>query len=328
MAIYMHIPHQRGTVKARSYNGWIEAQGFSFGTEREISTVPGNTANRIYSPTHTTEILIYKITDQTSPFFFSEACTGKSIDQVKIDVVETSGLPFIQYLLDNVIVSEYTIFIIENGVPIEAISLNFTHLEIRYISYEQGRAIPTSTKAQTGSSPTHVAKLRRHVEKQTDEGFKLFVATVYGKAANQSETAWKAIGSVIINRVQNKRFLHHLHDHYLKCETTSEVIIFTGFDAYTRKTREFNLAMAFLEGRLQNPPQNLSHMIDALKPIYYTGKVTTNAILYYSPKTQARKHLENPRKYLEKPKWRFSEISEVTIPGLSSNDDFKFFRYK
>lgn len=75
------------------------------------------------------------------------------------------------------------------------------------------------------------------------EEFNLFVATVWGEAASQSEVAWQAVGSVIINRVGNQLWARY---HFNKSVTS--IIQHTGFDAAagTKKNREFKKALRYL----------------------------------------------------------------------------------
>ncbi|MBS0351250.1 MAG: hypothetical protein JSR33_08715 [Proteobacteria bacterium] len=60
---------------------------------------------------------------------------------------------------------------------------------------------PIRARAQVGCWPDLSTYIKRKIQTKTPEGFNLFVATVYGEAGgvhNSRETAWRAIGSVII----------------------------------------------------------------------------------------------------------------------------------
>lgn len=328
MAIYMQIPHQKGVVTTQSHHGWIAVLGFSFSAERTIQDSLNNTSNRILSAAHVTEAMIYKSLDGTSPFFFSEACVGKAISKISIDVIGESGSPLVKYKLDNAIVSEYDSFIIADDIPIEAVSFNFTHLEMIYISYEQGIAKPIAVKLQTGSKPRQATELKQHIKNRSNEGFKMFVATLYGEAANESEVACQAIASVVINRVDNKRFVHGPKGDRKKLTSPFEVIQYTGFDAYTRPNKPYYEALKYLNNPSEKMPPRLNKIVNLLKPIYFENRLTTDAVIYYSPKAQHTLHLKFPDTYREKPDLKFNELVEVKVPGLLSTDDFLFFKYK
>ncbi|MBI5447326.1 MAG: type VI secretion system tube protein Hcp [Gammaproteobacteria bacterium] len=333
MTIYLHVPNQKGNVTAKGYEGWIEATGLTFSAEREALASPDNTSNRIFSHIQAHEIHLFKDADRTSPFFFSEACTGKAIPEVTIDVVTATNMPLIQYKLENVLVSEYDFFAISDDQPIEALAFNFTHLEIRYFSNEQGLPGPISAKVQTGSKPSHAAQLKRQLTKRSDEGFKLFVATVYGEAAGQSEAAWQAVASSIINRVNSKYFRCGEKGHTLICSSTDEVITQPSwYEAYGSKNKTFRIAWHYLSNQNTSKPPHLDRMITLLKPIYYDNKLTTDADHYYSPNAQKNGHDKNPEKYTSViPGWVLRgksrhELVDVNIPRLQVNDDFRFLK--
>lgn len=327
MTIYIRIPQQKGSVTAKNNQDWIEILHFSFSVDREIYTTPGHVCNRICSDINADEIQIYKTVDKASAYFFSESCTGKAISEIDISIVNAQGMPIIQYKLDNVIISGYELFADEDDTPHETISLNFTDVEVRYSSIEGGVVKPISVKARTGSRASDLVRLHRHIENRSPEGFNLFVATVYGEAAAASEVAWQSIGSVIINRVNNRRFKHGPKHHTVRYCDTDEVIKLTGFDAFTNKNIPYQGALAYMTRKSTAKPVKIDHLINILKPIYFEHKTTTDAELYFSPNEQKREHELDPKHYPEKPRWNYNEITQVHIHNLAANDDFAFFKY-
>ena len=155
-----------------------------------------------------------------------------------------------------------------------------------------------------------------------DEEFILFVATVYGEAASQSEVAWRAVASVIMNRVG-----HPLWKKNEMNKTVTSVIKCTGFDAI-HKQKNFIKAFAFLSGEkeaLNTFEKNImKKMIEDLKPIYYEKQVITTANHYYSPNEQLRQHNLDPDNYPAVPKFA-KYYKEVKITELKVHDDFKFY---
>lgn len=317
MTIYLQIPEQKGAVTEQGYRNWINVLGLSFSTDK---------ASKSLLQGH--EIFIYKQLDHSSPFFFTQACGGQVIPHIKIDITETAHTPYIQYELENVLISEYDSFSISDDTPIESIGFNYTHLTMRSTSYENGIAKSYSFRMDIGSKPSPQVQLKRHITTRSDEGFKLFVATVYGEAANQSEVAWQAIASVIINRVDNKRFKYDKEGQGTRFYSPSEVIMLSGFDACKEQTPLFKFAFSFMNNEKKPENVKIMHLINTLKPIYYQNKVTTNATMYYSPTAQHWLHEHNPKKYPVKPKWNYPELEEVQVTGLLNTDDFKFFKYK
>jgi hypothetical protein len=154
--------------------------------------------------------------------------------------------------------------------------------------------------------------------------FSLFVATIYGEAGNSSEAAWTAIAHVIVNRVGTRE--------WTAFQTVTAVIQNTGFDAYTQQTTPFKHALAAMKHRAAHHVNSVvERIIKAVRPVYLEQGVdtTSNAVLYYSPKAQAILHKAHPKLYPnETPPWKFELLKEITVPGLRSTDDFKFFAYK
>lgn len=154
-----------------------------------------------------------------------------------------------------------------------------------------------------------------------DEPFRIFLATIYGESALAKEPTWKAIASVILNRVG--------HREWKKYQTPLAIIANTGFDAFRQENIPYRNAYRVLG----NPPtipatSPLLRLQAAVEPLY-RGEVPSMAgiVLYYSPRAQAALHLAKPELYHSIPKWNFDEIEAVAVPGAES-DDFRFYKYK
>ncbi len=154
-----------------------------------------------------------------------------------------------------------------------------------------------------------------------DEQLKVFLATIFGEAAACSPAAWRAIASVILNRVATGEWRKH--------RTPLAVIAHTGFDAFTHQNAPFLTALRLLENPdAVTPDSPLGKLMEAVLPLYGGREPrTTDAVLYYSPKAQAQLHKKNPRKWPAAPAWRFELLEAVDVPG-TERDDFLFFRYR
>jgi hypothetical protein len=174
-----------------------------------------------------------------------------------------------------------------------------------------------------------VVDKRGVVPDKISKEFKLLVSTVYGEAAGCSETAWRTIGHVIMNRLHDSGCKYFAPASYR--ESVTSVISQSGFDAYTQKNKPYLSASAYFDNERKPLNNNLEKMIKLLKPIYDKTETdfTNGAVLYYSPRAQEIFHKENPNMYPEKPRWKFDELQEIAIPSLDLNkDDFKFYKYK
>jgi type VI secretion system secreted protein Hcp len=76
--------------------------------------------------------------DKTSPLFFAESCVGQG-KTAKIHMAQTSSTgieTYMEYTLTNTLISGYNVM--SNGDrPVEAISLNFTKVEMKYTTWNE-----------------------------------------------------------------------------------------------------------------------------------------------------------------------------------------------
>jgi hypothetical protein len=164
--------------------------------------------------------------------------------------------------------------------------------------------------------PLTKSRAKENKSKVPADEFKKFVAIVYGEANICSETAWIAIGHVIVNRVGKFD--------WARCKTVTQVILQrNAFEAYGKNN--YSTAYKYLSQNTKNNKSNplIDRMIEVLRPVYDGDDtdITSGAVLYYSPKTQ--KALGR-----KKPNWNYALLDEVKIEGLEATDDFKFYKYK
>ncbi len=155
-----------------------------------------------------------------------------------------------------------------------------------------------------------------------NEDFRIFLATIYGEAAQSSTGAWRAIASVIMNRVHNREW-HSL-------TTPRAVIENSGFDAFKFKNQPYQHAFsAFLPAAPAPLPARFRVLEDAVRAIYEREELPTSAaVLYYSPKAQAALHVQDPKHYQPTPIWDFGKLEQVRPAGVLPTDDFRFFKYR
>ncbi len=148
----------------------------------------------------------------------------------------------------------------------------------------------------------------------------LLVTTIYGEADACSENSWRAIANIIMNRVGVREWSQY--------KTPVEIVKYTGFDAYKDRNVPYLEAEAYFKNR-DYSNENIERMIQVIMPILRGEEddITQNAVLYYSPETQAAMHKKEPQKYKEVPDFALSSsVEEVKITG-TENDDFRFFKY-
>lgn len=145
-SIYMHIPNIQGSCTELSHKDWITIDSLSWRIRRNVTMRVGKGNNRESDIPAFSEVLIMKSADASSSMLFAQACSGKVIPQIQIDICITgdSLKPYSQYTLYDVIVSHY-----EDSVQHDAnqpnpnkelVALNFTKIEKKFTPYDSSHS--------------------------------------------------------------------------------------------------------------------------------------------------------------------------------------------
>lgn len=150
MAIYIEYDGIQGNVTADGFADHIKVLSLNFGVGRGISMEPGNLANREATRPSLSEVTFSKLADNSTTSLFKESVTGAAGKLVKIKFVQTGAdavTTFMDYELEDCLVSSYSISADADGDPVETISLSFAKLMVNYHDFD---------KANTGKSPMRV----------------------------------------------------------------------------------------------------------------------------------------------------------------------------
>ena len=138
MTIYMKIDGIKGNVDAEGHQGWIEASSLNWGVKRRIQSTTGLVKDRESSAPAISSVRVSKLMDAASPYIFTEACTGKG-KKIEIHLVKTDAgklESYMEYKLDDALIADYSVNTAGDR-PTEALSLNFTKLEMKYIPWKE-----------------------------------------------------------------------------------------------------------------------------------------------------------------------------------------------
>ncbi|WP_347330413.1 Hcp family type VI secretion system effector [Marinimicrobium locisalis] len=150
MAIYLEYEGIKGNVTAEGYKDHIAVQSLSFGVGRGISMEPGNLSNREATRPTVSEVTLTKVADNSATALFKEAVTGSAGKKVTIKFVQTGAdkvTEYMDYVLEDVLVSGYQISGSGDGDPVETISLSFSKVMVNYNDFD---------KSNKSSSPQRV----------------------------------------------------------------------------------------------------------------------------------------------------------------------------
>jgi len=150
MAIYIEYKGIKGNVTADGYADHISAISLHFGVSRTVSMEPGSMSNRESSRPQLDEIEITKRVDSSAAALFKESVTGSAGKQVIIKFVRTGTEKveeFMDYTLEDCIVSGYEISASADDEPMETITLSYSSIMVNYKDHD---------KSNTAGSPQRV----------------------------------------------------------------------------------------------------------------------------------------------------------------------------
>ena len=139
MAIYMKYDGINGNVTADGYANHIALNSVSFGVGRGISMEAGNLTNREATRPTISEVSITKFADTSVTSLFKESVTGSAGKTVVIKLVRTGGdkvQEYMNYTLENCLVSGFSISADAEGEPVESITLSFSKIMISYNDFD------------------------------------------------------------------------------------------------------------------------------------------------------------------------------------------------
>ena len=150
MAIYLQYDGIKGNVTADGYKDHIAVDSVQFGVGRGISMEPGNMSNREATRPSVSEVTLTKVADNSVTAIFKEAVTGSAGKKVVIKFVRTGAdkvQEFMDYTLEDCLVSGYSMSATGESDPSETITLSFSKIMINYNDFD---------KTNKASSPQRV----------------------------------------------------------------------------------------------------------------------------------------------------------------------------
>jgi len=139
MAIYFSFDGIKGNVTADGYKDHIALMSCDFGVARGISMEPGSLSNREVSRPTISEITVTKKADNSVTGIFKEAVTGAAGKKAMIKFVRTGAdkvQQFMDYTLENCLVSGYSISAHGDEDPLETITLSFSKIMVNYNDHD------------------------------------------------------------------------------------------------------------------------------------------------------------------------------------------------
>lgn len=157
MSVFLYIPDIKGGATEENHKEWVRVDSIQFGVGRSVSTPHGAATSREASTPNVSEIHVTKPMDNSSIELFGWSVSKYDAKNLKIDIVTTGRKdPFTQFLLENAVISGYSVSASGDGMPMESISFNFTKLEQKFLpvgaDMKSGNAVRKGFDIATGKA--------------------------------------------------------------------------------------------------------------------------------------------------------------------------------
>ncbi len=151
MALYMRIDNLKGSTTIANYEDWIPIAATYFDVSQPHSAVIDEDSTSFQQPPHFTDLEIVKPIDSTSPQLFTYTCQSKLIKRIDIHSLKTNAHPFLQYRLDNAVISSQRLFTNEHASQTyEILTIKFKRIETKIIPQDSNQqASPAVTAGYT-----------------------------------------------------------------------------------------------------------------------------------------------------------------------------------
>ncbi len=143
MAVYIEYEGIPGNVTAEGFANHISVHSIQFGVGRGITMEAGHMANREATKPSLSEITFTKNADVSSTLLFKESVSGAAGKKVKIKFVQTGAdavVPFMEYQLEDCLVSGYSLSAGGESDPVESISLSYAKITVVYSDFDKKNA--------------------------------------------------------------------------------------------------------------------------------------------------------------------------------------------
>jgi len=143
MAIYLEYTGVKGNVEAAGYEDCIAITDIQFGVSRGISMECGNLNNRESTRPILNEVVITKPADISCIGLFQESCVGKDAIKATFTFVRTGSSAvdkFMDYVLEGVLISGYSMTCDAENEPVETITLSYTKILVNYYDFDKDNA--------------------------------------------------------------------------------------------------------------------------------------------------------------------------------------------
>lgn len=142
MAILLHREGIKGEASDKNHKDWMNVVSWTWGAKRSVTSSTSTQGDRESSNAVISDLKISKYMDSATPKLFLESVCGTGKDVI-LRLTKTGkgegGDVYMEYVLKNAIISEYTVGGHEEDIdrPTENITISFVEVEVKYTPYDE-----------------------------------------------------------------------------------------------------------------------------------------------------------------------------------------------
>jgi type VI secretion system secreted protein Hcp len=129
MGLYMQYPGLTGDATESGFQNWITLTSVHFGTSRNVAASVGSTKSREASTPTISDITVTKALDAASAGLFRASVSLGQGQTVQIAFTKTGGETYLQYTLNEVIISGYQIGTTGDR-PVETVNISCAQFQM------------------------------------------------------------------------------------------------------------------------------------------------------------------------------------------------------
>ena len=132
---FLKIDGIKGESTDDKHKDWIEILSYNWGVSQMASASASTSGGGTSQRADFQDLSIVKTLDSASPLLFKACAKGDHISEVKIELCRAGGdkLTYMEYTMNNVIISSVSTGGGGGGEPTESITLNYGKINLNYI---------------------------------------------------------------------------------------------------------------------------------------------------------------------------------------------------
>ena len=136
---FLKIDGVEGESTDDKHQGWIEILSYNWGISQTASASASSSGGGTTQRADLQDLSIVKLLDSATPKLFLACAKGDHIDEVKVELCRAGGdkLTYMEYIMNNVIISSVSTGGGGGGEPTESVTFNYGKIKLNYIKQQR-----------------------------------------------------------------------------------------------------------------------------------------------------------------------------------------------